>query len=156
MEKKARSQVHPRPPGRPDLEAVARSRSEEIARLKERLASLEIGHGGVSPEPVSDNVRRRSTSTVSSKGQITIPKRVRTQYRLQPGAEVEFELRDEGALIRRRRPERHPAWSVIGSLKKRWQWPKGVPHTVDDYIDYVRGGSYEELTGAKRPPKSRP
>lgn len=27
--------------------------------------------------------------------------------------------------------------------------PKGVPHTVNAYIDYVRGGSYEELTGRK-------
>lgn len=156
MENKARSQAHPEPPGRPDVEAVVRSHSEEIARLRELLTSLESGRGGVSPEPVSDYALRRSTSTVSSKGQITIPKQVRMHYRLEPGAEVEFELRDEGALIRRRRPERHPAWSVIGSLKKKWQWPKGIPHTVDAYIDYVRGGSYEELTGAKRPPKSRP
>jgi AbrB family looped-hinge helix DNA binding protein len=87
-------------------------------------------------------------STVSTKGQITIPKAVRERYGLAPGTEVQFEMREEGALLRRRRPERHPAWEKIGSLKGLWRWPKGI-RSVDAYIDYVRGGSYEELTGRK-------
>lgn len=94
-------------------------------------------------------------STVSSKGQITIPKSVRARYSIGPGTEVEFELREDGALLRRRRPERHPVWDLIGSLRKGFRWPKGIPHTVDAYIDYVRGGSYEELTGRERPAKRR-
>ncbi|HEY3171244.1 MAG TPA: AbrB/MazE/SpoVT family DNA-binding domain-containing protein [Thermoanaerobaculia bacterium] len=88
-------------------------------------------------------------SRISAKGQITVPKGVRERYALLPGTEVEFELRDEGALLRKRRGERHPIWDAIGSLKDSWRWPKGVPHTVDAYIDYVRGGSYEELSGKK-------
>jgi AbrB family looped-hinge helix DNA binding protein len=94
-------------------------------------------------------------STISSKGQITVPKGVRERYALLPGTEVEFELRDDGALLRKRRGERHPIWDAIGSLKDSWRWPKGVAHTVDAYIDYVRGGSYEELSG-KKPRRRRP
>jgi AbrB family looped-hinge helix DNA binding protein len=88
-------------------------------------------------------------STISAKGQITVPKGVRDRYALEPGTEVEFELREDGALLRKRRERRHPIWDAIGSLRGSWRWPKGVPHTVDAYIDYVRGGSYEELTGKK-------
>lgn len=88
-------------------------------------------------------------STVSSKGQITVPKTVRDRYAMVPGTEVEFEFREDGALLRKKRGSRHPIWDAIGSLKDSWRWPKGVPHSVDAYIDHVRGGSYEELTGKK-------
>src|SRR6266568_6634124 len=90
-------------------------------------------------------------STVSSRGQITVPKIIRTRYALEPGTEVEFELRKDGALLRKKRGERHRSWNAIGSLKGKWRWPIGVPHTVDAYIDCVRGGSYEQLTGRRRP-----
>jgi AbrB family looped-hinge helix DNA binding protein len=88
-------------------------------------------------------------STISSKGQITVPKGVRERYALLPGTEVEFEFRDDGALLRKRRGESHSIWDAIGSLKDSWRWPKGISHTVDAYIDYVRGGSYEKLSGKK-------
>ena len=94
-------------------------------------------------------------STVSSKGQITVPRACATRYALEPGTEVEFELREDGALLRKKRATRHPVWDAIGSLQGNWRWPKGIPHTVDAYIDYVRGGSYEELTGAGRPSRRR-
>lgn len=92
--------------------------------------------------------------TISSKGQITVPKSVRDRYAMGPGTEVEFELREDGALLRKRRGQRHPIWDAIGSLRNSWRWPKGVPHTVDAYIDHVRGGSYEELT-RKKPRRKR-
>ncbi len=88
--------------------------------------------------------------TISSKGQVTIPKAVRERYGFAPGTRVEFEMKEGGALVRRHRPERHPVWDQIGSLRDTWRWPKGIPHTVDAFIDFVRGGSYEELTGHKR------
>jgi len=93
--------------------------------------------------------------TISSKGQITVPKSVRDRYAMGPGTEVEFELREDGALLRKRRGQRHPIWDAIGSLKDSWRWPKGVPHTVDAYIDHVRGGSYKDLTGRMPRRKSR-
>jgi AbrB family looped-hinge helix DNA binding protein len=95
------------------------------------------------------------TSTVSSKGQVTIPKRVRDRYGWTAGTEVAFELRDEGALLSRPRRERHPVWDAIGSLKETWRWPRGIPKTVDAYIDYVRGGSYREIEGKEPPPRRR-
>jgi antitoxin PrlF len=94
-------------------------------------------------------------STVSSKGQITVPKIVRTRYALEPGTEVEFELREDGALLRKKRGARHPIWDAVGTLRGKFRWPKGIPHTVDAYIDYVRGGSYEELTGRKPPRRKK-
>lgn len=80
--------------------------------------------------------------TISSRGRITVPKRVRERYALVPGTEVEFELREDGALLRKRRELRSPIWDAIGSLKGAWRWPRGVRHSVDAYVDYVRGGSY--------------
>ena len=80
-------------------------------------------------------------STVSSKGQITVPKAVRARYDLAPGTEVEFELRDDGALLRKKRGERHPIWDAMGIGRR--EWPAHFPHDVDAYIDWVRGGSYE-------------
>ncbi|SRR6266498_1218795 len=88
-------------------------------------------------------------STVSSQGQVTIPKLLRERYNLTPGTEVDFDPREAGVLLRRRKTDRHPVWDAIGTLKDKWRWPKGIPHTVDAYIDYVRGGSYKELTGRK-------
>lgn len=85
--------------------------------------------------------------TISSKGQITVPKGIRDRYAMGPGTEVEFELREDGALLRKRGGQRHPIWDAIGSLKDSWHWPKGVPHSVDAYVDYVRGGSYKKLAG---------
>ena len=41
------------------------------------------------------------TSTISAKGQITVPKAVRDKLGLRPGAQVEFELTAEGALLRK-------------------------------------------------------
>ena len=92
---------------------------------------------------------------VSSKGQITVPKNVRTLYSLEPGTEVEFELREDGALLRKKRATRHPVWDAMGSLRGKWRWPKGIAHTVDAYMDYIRGGSYEELTGRKPPARRK-
>jgi AbrB family looped-hinge helix DNA binding protein len=107
--------------------------------------------------PYPRTLKRRKvagTSTVSSKGQVTIPKEVRDHYGLTAGSEVAFEIRDDGAVLYRRRGERHPVWDAIGSLKGVWRWPRGIPKTVDAYIDYVRGGSYEEIEG-RRPPSKR-
>jgi len=39
------------------------------------------------------------TSTVSAKGQITVPKAVRDRLGLRPGTRVEFEMTPRGALL---------------------------------------------------------
>lgn len=39
------------------------------------------------------------SSTVTSKGQVTIPKRVRDLLRIGPGAAVDFERADDGRIV---------------------------------------------------------
>src|SRR5215813_4591440 len=90
-------------------------------------------------------------SRVTSQGRITIPKRIRTRYDLTPGAEVHIELRNEGILLRKAGTGRHPIWNAISLGKRAFRWPRGIPHTVDAYIDWVRGGAYEPPAGQKRP-----
>jgi antitoxin PrlF len=47
------------------------------------------------------------TGRIGAKGQVVIPKALRDRVRLQPGDEVEFELRDEEiVLVARRDPAR--------------------------------------------------
>lgn len=59
------------------------------------------------------------TTTMTSKGQVTIPKRLRDHLGLKPGAAVEFELAGNGEVIvksaRRRTPNRFER--LRGSLK---------------------------------------
>jgi antitoxin PrlF len=42
-----------------------------------------------------------AASTVTSKGQITIPKQIRDRLRLEPGHRVEFEVNRQGQVILR-------------------------------------------------------
>jgi AbrB family looped-hinge helix DNA binding protein len=47
------------------------------------------------------------TGRIGSKGQVVIPKALRDRVRLQPGDEIDFELRDEQiVLVARRSPAR--------------------------------------------------
>lgn len=80
------------------------------------------------------------TSTMTSKGQVTVPKRLRDYLGLEPGAEVEFELRPEGDVVvrpaRRSRPKRRPGRfaKLRGTLK--------TGMTTDDLMRLLRG--YDE------------
>jgi AbrB family looped-hinge helix DNA binding protein len=69
-------------------------------------------------------------SVVSEKGQVTIPKAVRTKLGLRPGTVLEFEA-DRGRLIARKAGGRDVIDEVYGSLK--------MDERVDEYIERVRG-----------------
>jgi AbrB family looped-hinge helix DNA binding protein len=69
-------------------------------------------------------------STISPKGQVTVPVRVRRQLGLQPGTVVLFELRERGVLMRKGSPGRHPVDRAYGMLK--------LP-PVDELLDAMRG-----------------
>jgi AbrB family looped-hinge helix DNA binding protein len=72
------------------------------------------------------------TSTISAKGQITVPKAVRDKLGLRPGALVEFELTAEGALLRKgHRGGVRAVDRVLGILKRE------AP--TDSLIDAMRG-----------------
>ena len=80
------------------------------------------------------------TSTMTSKGQVTVPKRLRDYLGLEPGDEVEFELRPEGDVVvrparahaRQRGPGRFA--KLRGTLK--------TGKTTDELMRLLRG--YDE------------
>ncbi|MBI2469541.1 MAG: AbrB/MazE/SpoVT family DNA-binding domain-containing protein [Candidatus Rokubacteria bacterium] len=70
-------------------------------------------------------------STVSSKGQITVPAEVREKLGLVPGTMVQFELREGGVLLRKGAAGAHPVDQVFGRLK--------LGKSVDALLDEMRG-----------------
>jgi AbrB family looped-hinge helix DNA binding protein len=69
------------------------------------------------------------TTTLTSKGQVTIPKRIRDELQLLPGAQVQFSVNaaGEGVLHRprpatgARRPQRDRFDAVRGSADVQWR-----------------------------------
>jgi antitoxin PrlF len=70
-------------------------------------------------------------STISAKGQITVPASIREKLGLTPGTAVQFELRAGGALLRKGSKGTHPVDQVFGRLKLR--------KPVDMLLDEMRG-----------------
>ena len=73
------------------------------------------------------------TSTISSKGQITVPKEVRDRLGLRPGTVVEFEVTGAGVLLRKGHKGIRPVDRVRGILGRR--------RSTDDLIDDMRGAA---------------
>ena len=72
------------------------------------------------------------TSTISSKGQITVPKSVRDRLGLRAGTSVEFELVERGVMLRKgRQGGARPVDLVRGILTRRV--------STDRLIDEMRG-----------------
>ncbi len=67
---------------------------------------------------------------VSEKGQITIPKAVRTKLGLRPGTVLELEA-ERGRLIGRKASGRDIVDELYGSLP--------LDESVDDYLERARG-----------------
>ncbi|HEY4941597.1 MAG TPA: AbrB/MazE/SpoVT family DNA-binding domain-containing protein [Rhizomicrobium sp.] len=78
-------------------------------------------------------------TTVTSKGQVTIPKRVRDATGLRPGAKVSVEYRDGGALII---PERKAGKISKSDFMKRIEKVRGtlkLGMSTDEYMKMMRG-----------------
>jgi antitoxin PrlF len=71
------------------------------------------------------------TSTISSKGQITVPKAVRDKLGLRPGVSVDFELTATGVLLRKGRRGVRAVDRVLGILTRET--------STDSLIDDMRG-----------------
>ena len=69
-------------------------------------------------------------AVVSEKGQVTIPKTVRTKLGIRPGTVIEFEA-DRGRLVGRKADTRDAIDDLFGSLT--------MAEPVDEYIERVRG-----------------
>lgn len=84
-------------------------------------------------------------TTVTSKGQVTIPKHVRDAMRIRPGTKVAIELDgDDKAILRKvrateRRPDRFDR--AIGAAEIKWNG------TTDEYMEFIRG--YKDDPGFK-------
>jgi antitoxin PrlF len=70
-------------------------------------------------------------STISSKGQITVPVEIRDQLGLRPGTVVSFELREGGVFLRKGTMGKHPVDRVFGRLN--------LEEPVDTLLDEMRG-----------------
>ena len=69
-------------------------------------------------------------STISSKGQVTVPAEVRERLGLRAGTVVSFELRDDGVLLRKGGHGPHPVDRVFGRLR--------LSRPVDALVDEMR------------------
>jgi AbrB family looped-hinge helix DNA binding protein len=62
----------------------------------------------------------RHTSRLSSKGQVTIPREVRTALHLDPGDLVAYEVKDDKAILRRAEPFDAAYHSAISETLEEW------------------------------------
>ncbi len=79
------------------------------------------------------------TSTISSKGQITVPKKVRDRLGLRSGAVVEFDLIDGGVLLRKGHRGVRPVDRVRGLLERTTR--------TEDVIADLRGPALPKARG---------
>ena len=70
-------------------------------------------------------------TTVSQKGQITIPKRLRDRLGIRPGQVLDFS-EEKGALVARKTKQEDAIQKVYGILKTK--------RRTDEIIDSLRGG----------------
>ena len=70
-------------------------------------------------------------STISSKGQLTVPIELRKKLGLEAGTVIQFELRDGVVVMRKGTQAGHPVDRLFGRLHL------GKP--VDDILDQMRG-----------------
>ena len=78
-------------------------------------------------------------TTMTSKGQVTIPKKVRDLLGLKPGSQVEFDITPGGdAIVRasKRRPK-SPFAKLLGSAKGKF--------TTEDIMRLTRGDEWPNL-----------
>ena len=72
-------------------------------------------------------------TTVSERGQITLPKAIRTKLGIRTGTVIEFELVD-GKIVGTKKEHQ----DSIGKWRGQGRLPEGFPD-VDSYIKEVRG-----------------
>ena len=70
-------------------------------------------------------------STISTKGQVTVPVEVRDRLGLLPGTPVEFELREGGVFLRKGVSKAHPVDQVFGIIQ--------LDASVDQLLEESRG-----------------
>jgi len=74
------------------------------------------------------------TTTVTSKGQVTIPKAVREMLGIVPGSKVDFRRSEDGDVVLTRTDEKRPA-----SRFEKWRGHAGKGLTTDEIMALTRG-----------------
>jgi antitoxin PrlF len=74
---------------------------------------------------------RPMRSTVTEKGQVTIPKPIRDRLGIRPGEVLEFGEHPDGGVVARKVATRSPVDELYGVLR--------VPGGTDELIDRLRG-----------------
>jgi antitoxin PrlF len=74
-----------------------------------------------------------STSTVTSKGQTTIPKAIRKKLGLQPGDRIEYIVESDGRVFLL--PATHQLSSLAGALRHR---AHATPLTLEEIDEAIR------------------
>ncbi|MEJ1967135.1 MAG: AbrB/MazE/SpoVT family DNA-binding domain-containing protein [Rhizomicrobium sp.] len=74
-------------------------------------------------------------TTVTSKGQVTIPKRVRDALGIAPGSSVEFELAEDGRAFVRPGPKTDDFQNRLEKARAKF---KSLGMTTDEYLDGTR------------------
>jgi antitoxin PrlF len=73
-----------------------------------------------------------NSSTISSKGQITVPQEIRKRLGLQTGDRVEFVMEDDRTVIRPVRSEVNPFEKYIGIMGPFPGGEEGIKAWIDD------------------------
>ncbi|TDD65703.1 AbrB/MazE/SpoVT family DNA-binding domain-containing protein [Jiangella aurantiaca] len=79
-----------------------------------------------------------SSATMTSKGQITIPKQIRAELGLTPGTRVTFTRNEDGEYVLSRKPR------SVKDLKGRLRFT-GEPKTLDEMDGGIAHGAAESL-----------
>ena len=77
-------------------------------------------------------VKTKNSSTISSKGQITVPQEIRKRLGLEAGDRVEFVIEDDRTVIRPARSEINPFEKYIGILGPFPGGEEGIKAWIDD------------------------
>jgi AbrB family looped-hinge helix DNA binding protein len=84
-------------------------------------------------------------STMTSKGQITVPKNLRDRLGLQAGSELDFSLSPDGAIVLRPVSKRaaDAAKKAAAEYRKILESVRGTADkrfaTTDEYMKFIRG-----------------
>ncbi|MFZ0293201.1 MAG: AbrB/MazE/SpoVT family DNA-binding domain-containing protein [Candidatus Sulfotelmatobacter sp.] len=74
----------------------------------------------------------RNSSTISSKGQVTVPQGIRKRLGLEPGDRVEFVVEEGRTVIRPARSEANPFEKFIGMADPFPGGEEGIKAWIDD------------------------
>jgi antitoxin PrlF len=74
----------------------------------------------------------KNSSTISSKGQVTVPQDIRKRLGLEPGDRVEFVMEEGRTVIRPARSEGNPFERFIGILGPFPGGEEGIKAWIDD------------------------